>query len=417
MRNLDLGPGKIKHCQICRSLKLVKVINLGLSGPCDSLLSIEDLNNYEKNYPLNLYRCENCQLLQLNYVVDNKELFHLDYPYKSGITKPLKKNLFNTSYYVRKKFNFSKNPLAIDIGSNDGTLLEGFRNNNFKTLGIEPTNIAAIANKKGIRTIQKFFDFETAKFIRKRFKKAEVITGTNIFAHVNKLDAFMRGVKLILDPTHGIFVVESHYLVDIVEKLQFDSIYHEHLRFFLLYPLTRLMKMYGFKIIDAVRIPNYGGSLRVTATLNFNLPTNINVNNILKMEKKKGFYKSFKYKKFSNDIFKARKNLVNKLWNLKLRNKSIVGIGCPGRSITLLSFCGINNQILNYIAEQSSSLKLNLFTPTTHIKILNEKILLNNQPDYVLILSWHYAKSVIKNLKKKGLKSKIIIPLPKLKII
>ena len=129
--------------------------------------------------------------------------------------------------------------------------------NNFKVLGIEPTNIAKIANKKGIKTIQNFFDFDTAKIIKKKFKKAEVITGTNIFAHVNKLDSFMRGVKRILNPKNGIFVTESHYAVDIIKDLQFDSIYHEHLRFFLLKPLTILMKMYDFKIIDAVRIPNY----------------------------------------------------------------------------------------------------------------------------------------------------------------
>ena len=175
--------------------------------------------------------------------------------------------------------------------------------------------------------------------------------------------------------------------------------------------------MYGFKIIDAVRIPNYGGSIRITATLNTKMPANKNIANMLKMEKTKGFYTSNKYKKFAKDVFRVRKDLLNKLWNLKLKNKNIVGVGCPGRSITLLAFCGINNQILDYIAEQSSSLKLNLFTPTTHIKILDEKILLKNQPDYVLILSWHYGKSIISNLKKRGYKGKFILPLPYPKII
>ena len=175
--------------------------------------------------------------------------------------------------------------------------------------------------------------------------------------------------------------------------------------------------MYGFKVIDAVKIPNYGGSLRVTATLNSKMSVNKNVNNILNMEKTKGFYTSNKYKKFAEDVFKVKKVLLNKLWGLKLRNKSIVGVGCPGRSITLLAFCGINNQILDYIAEQSSSLKLNLFTPTSHIKILDEKILLNNQPDYALILSWHYGKNIIRNLKKRGYKGKFILPLPYPKII
>ena len=417
MKIKDAEVGKIKHCQICNSSNLDNVVNLGFSGLCDSLLTYNDLNNSEESFPLNLLRCKNCQLLQLNYVVDNKQVFHLNYPYKSGITQPLKSYLHSTSAYVKEKFNFDKNPLAVDIGSNDGTLLEGFKNNNFKVLGVEPTNIAKIANRKGIKTIQKFFDMNTAKIIKKKYRKVEVITGTNIFAHVNKLDSFMRGVKLILNPTNGIFVTESHYAVNIINELQFDSIYHEHLRFFLLKPLITLMKSYGFKVVDAVKIPNYGGSIRIAATLNSKIPVNKNVVNILKMEKNKGFYKSNKYTKFKNDVYKVKKNLLSMLWRLKLKNKKIVGVGCPGRSITLLSFCGINDQILDYIAEQSSSLKLNLFTPSTHIKILDEKILLKNQPDYALILSWHYGKNIIKNLRKRGYKGKFIIPLPYPKIL
>ena len=177
------------------------------------------------------------------------------------------------------------------------------------------------------------------------------------------------------------------------------------------------MKMYGFKIIDATRIPNYGGSIRVTATLNSKIDANKNVNNILKMEQKKGFYTANKYKRFTKNIFEVKQNLLKILRNLKFKNKRIVGVGCPGRSITLLAFCGINDQILDYIAEQSSSLKLNLYTQTSHIKILDEKILLKNQPDYALILSWHYGKNIIKNLKKRGYKGKFILPLPRPRII
>ena len=141
------------------------------------------------------------------------------------------------------------------------------------------------------------------------------------------------------------------------------------------------------------------------------------VKKILDMEKAEDFYKSKKYKEFSEDIFKVKEKLLDELWKLKLKNKSIVGVGCPGRSITLLAFCGINNNLIDYIAEQSTSLKLNLYTPTSHIKILDEKILFEEQPDYALILSWHYGKSIIKNLKKKGYKGKFIIPLPYPKII
>jgi len=296
-------------------------------------------------------------------------------------------------------------------------LLQGFKKRKFKVLGIEPTNIAKLANKNGIKTIQTFFDVKSAKKINKRYQKAEVITGTNIFAHINKLNSFMEGVKVLLDKKKGLFVTESHYAVNIIDELQYDSIYHEHLRFYLLKPLDVLMKMYGFKIVDAVRIPNYGGSIRVIASLNSEIKPSKNVKKIFNLEKSKGFYSSNKYKKFSNDIVRNKKKLLKLLSSLKKKNKRIVGIGCPGRCITLLAYCKINNKLLDYIAEQSSSLKLNLYTPNTHLQVLDEKYFFKNQPEYALILSWHYGKNVMKNLRNKGYKGKFILPLPDPKIV
>ena len=284
---------KIKKCQLCNSKKLSKIISLGATGPCDTLLKRKEIKN-EKSYPLNLIRCENCELLQLDYIVNNKELFHLNYPYKSSITQPLVRLLQGTPVYIKKKFKLPKNPMAIDIGSNDGTLLKGFKKLKFKTLGIEPTNIAKIANKNGIKKIQKFFNESTAKFVSKKYRKASVITGTNLFAHVDKLNSFMKSIKILLDPEKGIFVTESHYAVDIIDDLQYDSIYHEHLRFYLIRPLKYLMEKHGFKIIDAIRIPNYGGSIRISATLNKNIKQNKNVQNLLDFEKKKGFLQKIK---------------------------------------------------------------------------------------------------------------------------
>ena len=408
---------KIKRCQICNSKKIKKIISLGATGLCDTLLTLKQTITKEKSYPLNLIRCENCQLLQLDYIVNNKELFHLDYPYKSSITKPLVKLLQGTPVYLRKKFKFSKTPLAIDIGSNDGTLLKGFKKMKFKTLGIEPTNISKIANKNGIKTIQKFFNISTAKQISNKYKKASVITGTNLFAHVDKLNSFMKSIKILLDPKNGVFVTESHYAVDIIDDLQYDSIYHEHLRFYLVKPLVHLMEKHGFKIIDAIRIPNYGGSIRISATLNRNIKPNKNVEKLIDFEKRKGFYKKTKYKKFSKDVIKSRNRLRKILQNIKRKGENIVGIGCPGRCITLLSYCKIDGNTLDYIAEQNSSLKLNLYTPNTHIPVLDEENFFENQPEYALILSWHYGKSIMKNLRRKGYRGKFIVPLPFPKII
>ncbi len=416
MKGKNTKFGKINSCQICNSKKLQKVIAMGSTGLCDSLLTKKQLKK-EKSYPLNLYRCKNCDLLQLDYIVNNKEVFHLKYPYKSGITKPLTKLLQSTSKYVRDNFKFSKNPFAIDIGSNDGTLLEGFKKKKFKVLGVEPTDIAKLANKKGINTVQSFFDLKLAKKISKKFPKAQVISGTNIFAHVSELNSLMQGVKILLDRKEGLFVTESHYAVNIINQLQYDSIYHEHLRFYLLKPLNILMNMHGFKIIDAMKIPNYGGSIRIIASLNKNIKPSKNVKKLLKYEKTNGFYTSKKYIQFNRDIKKNKEKLTNLLKKLKKNKKRIVGIGCPGRCITLLAYCKINNKIIDYIAEQSTSLKLNLYTPNSHLQVLDEKYFFKNQPEYALILSWHYSNSVMKNLRKKGYKGKFIVPLPVPKII
>ena len=419
MQTKDKKFGKSKSCQICGSNKLQKILSLGSTGLCDSLLSLKQvLSGKEPNYPLDLFRCPKCYLIQLNYVVNNKKVFHLNYPYKSGITKRLTSLLYSTSLYIKKNFKLPKNPLVIDIGSNDGTLLEGFKKNKFQVLGVEPTNIAKLANKKGIPTLQRFFDTSAAKLIEKKYKKkAQVITGTNIFAHINKLDSFMKGVKKIIDKKNGLFVTESHYMVDIVNDLQYDSIYHEHLRFYLLHSLDVLLKSYGFKIIDAVRIPNYGGSIRVIASLNANLKAKKSVSILKNYERKNGFYGSRKYLNFKKDVFKSKAMLVDLLSKLKRNNNRIVGIGCPGRSITLLSFCGINKDLLDYIAEQKTSLKLNYYTPNSHLKIIDEKYFFKNQPEYALLLSWHYKDSIMKNLKSKGYKGKFIIPLPYPKIV
>ena len=419
MKTINKKFGYNNKCQICNSKNINEILNLGSSGLCDSLLTKKDLlKKNEKSYPLKLVRCVNCQLLQLNYIVNNKKVFHKNYPYKSGITKKLKSLLYSTSNYVINNYKFKKKPLAIDIGSNDGTLLEGFKKNKFNVIGIEPTNIAKIANKKKIKTFQTFFDSNSARLIKNKIKKeANVITGTNIFAHINKLDSFLKGVINLLDKEDGIFITESHYTVDIIDDLQYDSIYHEHLRFYLLYPLKVLLESYNFKVIDAIRIPNYGGSIRVVATLNHKIKAKKSVNKLLNYEKKNKFYTANKYKIFSKNVYKTKNILLKLLNKIKKKNQKIVGIGCPGRSITLLAFCGINNKLIDYIAEQSSSLKLNYFTPNSHVQIIDEKKFFKDNPEYALILSWHYKDSIMKNLRNKGYKGKFIIPLPYPKVI
>ena len=229
---------------------------MGNITPCDSLLKQKQLKKDRKKYPLNLFRCKNVVLFRL--IMKMKELFHVNYPYRSGITKDLKKNLEKISSHVSRGLNNKSSKLVIDIGSNDGSILKGFKRLGFEVLGIEPTNIAKIANKDGINTLQEFFSYNLSKKIKKKYGHASVITASNVFAHVNKLSDLLNGIHNILEDD-GVFVSESHYLGSIIERFQFDSIYHEHLKYYSIKPLIKLLKniilylkkLKGFQITEA----------------------------------------------------------------------------------------------------------------------------------------------------------------------
>lgn len=217
----DLPNGPIDYCQICASRELEQIIDLGHQPPCDSLLIAGQLRQSESVYPLNLVRCGGCGLVQIDYVVPAEILFHPDYPYRSGITATLAQNLQGTGEHLAAKYNLGPGSLAIDIGSNDGTLLKGFRNKGLKVLGVEATNISRIANQDGIETLQAFFSEAVAEQIVENYGHASVVTAANMFAHVPNLGQLLRGVThLLVDG--GTFVTESHYLLDLLETAQYD---------------------------------------------------------------------------------------------------------------------------------------------------------------------------------------------------
>jgi hypothetical protein len=206
-------------------------------------------------------------------------------------------------------------------------------------------------------------------------------------------------------------------MLDILETLQYDSIYHEHLRYYLISPLQTLFDNYGFTLVDVERIPNYGGSIRVYAKKGKGRPVSSEVAKLLDLERNMGAYADATYVEFERRVQESRRALRSMLVRLADEGKSVAGVGCPGRSITLLQYCGITPDLLPYIAEQATSLKLGMYTPSTHIRIENESVMLENQPDYVLILSWHYAEPIVRTLRTKGLRSKVIVPLPTLRIL
>lgn len=413
--NHDLPIGTIDYCQVCGSRNLHPVIDLGHQAPCDSLLWPHQLNEAERTYPLRLAVCRECTLAQIDHVVSPEVLFFPEYPYRSGITQTLVEKLSQTAASTLEKFPLLEGSLVIDVGSNDGTVLQAFKARGMRVLGVEATNIAAIANDNGIETLQGFFNEETAEQIVLSHGHASALVSTNVFAHVANLGSIMRGVTQLLRDG-GVFVTESHYIVDLLDTVQYDSIYHEHLRYYSVKSITTLLEYYGFTVTDVERIGNYGGSIRVFAVKDEGAEVSPRVVELLELESGLGLDDIQIYTEFVERVYKARRDLLSLALSVKEDGGAVIGIGCPGRCSTLLNYSGIDPYLMPYIAEQSTSLKLGLYLPGRHIPIVDERRMFEEQPEYAVMLSWHYAEPIVGKLREKGLRSKIVVPLPEVHV-
>ena len=407
----DIPTGPLDHCQICNSLNLLPVLNLGHHAPCDSLLTQDQLCERENTYPLNLVRCDDCGLVQIDYAVAPEELFFPEYPYRSGITETLLNNLQAIARKQINQWDIPQDALVVDLGSNDGSILQGFSREGLRVLGVEPTNIAQIARENGIPTIQDFFDCEIAAQILAEHGPVHMVTAANMFAHVSKLGGLIDGVHdMLVDG--GYFLSESHYLLDLLETVQYDSVYHEHLKYYSLRTITLLLESHDFTVVDAERIPNYGGSIRVVARKGLGHTKTDQYQELLKAEDQAGLEDGTTFDRFCSRVLKAKSELQTLVLELTGRGERVVGVGCPGRSSTLVNYSNLDSTQIPYIAEQSTSLKLGLYLPGCHIPIVDEQVMFSEQPENILLLSWHYCKPIIRKLRDKGLKSKVIVPLP-----
>ncbi|MEK9186456.1 MAG: class I SAM-dependent methyltransferase [Patescibacteria group bacterium] len=408
--------GHISTCQVCNSDKLHTILDLGHQPLCDTLLTKAMLNEPEKSYPLRMIWCENCTSVQIDYCVDGSEVYHPDYPYKSGVTKELVEYQVKIAESLIKKYNLKPNDLVVDVGSNDGTLLSGFKGTGIRTVGVEPTNIAKLANASGIETIQSFFDIKTSEAIKQKHGQASLMVTTNTFAHMQTLGEVIMGAYNLLKDD-GVFVSETHYLLDVIRGGQFDTVYHEHLRTYSLKALVALFDQYDFTVTDVERGDRYGGNIRVHVTKGKGRPVSAEVSNLLKLEEESGLDKIETYKKFAERVRDARINFMDFLISTKKSGKRIVGNSCPGRSSTLLNYYGVDSELLPYLAEQPASLKMGMYLPGKHIPVVNNQRLIDEQPDFVVLLAWHYDKPIMEQLKARGLKSDFVVPLPDFKIV
>jgi hypothetical protein len=401
----------VRSCQICSGGKLRVIISLGHQPPSDEFLSEEMKDIPYKVYPLDLLFCESCNLVQLGYSVDPSVLFR-EYAYNTGSSAELKKQFSELTSSLAKKYNLSGNDFAVDIGSNDGTLLEGFKSLEIKVLGIDPSSATSLAKQKGIPTLVEFFDESSANRVIKEHGLAKIITATNVLAHVDKLSSFMKGISLML-AKDGVFISESHHLLNMVTKMQYDQIYHEHLRYYSLKPLMQLFNNYDLDVISVEEVSTHGGSIRVYAAHKGAYPVEKSVLVLLEKEERAGLYDYRTYQTFAGRIVDSKHELLELLLRLKKDGNTVVGIGAPAKGNTLLNYCQIHADLIPYLAEHSS-LKIGKFAPGSLIPVVSENRVFEEQPEYGLVLSWNLKDFIIPKLRNKGYNGKFIIPGEKL---
>jgi SAM-dependent methyltransferase len=412
----DIKPGPITACHVCGSSELRTVIDLGHQPLCDSMVTETTLAEPEVTYPLRLLRCVECSLAQLDYVVPGDVVFHPEYPYRSGITAELVEYQTASAKSLAERHQLPKGSLVVDVGSNDGTMLAAFKQLGMRVLGVEPTNIAQLARQAGVDTLQEFFTEKLAEEIVRDYGQASLIVSTNTYAHIASLGEVVRGVARLLSDS-GVFVTENHNLLDVLQKGQFDTIYHEHLRTYSLKSLLRLYSFYDFTLVHAERVSRYGGNLRAHAKKGQGHAVSANVMTLLEEEEEFGISTEKPYEAFRQRAEKSAEDLLKLTLGARSEGKSLVGISCPGRCVTLLNYAGITERLMPYIAEQPTSLKLGMYLPGKHIPIVDNSRLTDDQPDIAVLLAWHYADPIMKQWRERGLRSRFVVPLPDVSFI
>ena len=385
------------NCRSCGNSDLKRIISLGYQPLANNLLN--KINEKIDLYPLEVNYCENCHNCQLSISVDPKKMFS-NYLYTSSTSKIFRNHFVKAAkkYISEFKLRHDKTYI-IDIGSNDGVALKPFKDLGFKKiLGIEPAkNLSKLANKNGIKT---FHGFLTKKNLKKIKKKADLILASNVFAHSDNLKEMAECISNLLS-AKGIVIIEVQYLMNTLKDLTFDNIYHEHYNYWSLTSLKNFFKQFKLKIFKAEKIDTHGGSLRIYLNNHGNFKEEKSVNLILKEEETFGIKNFQTYKKFGEDVYKVRENVLKNLNKLKSLNRNIIGYGAPAKATTALNFFGISNQI-DYVIEDNR-LKHKKFIPGVKIPILSKDTKIKNNP-IVLVLAWNFFEDIKKNNKELNLK-------------
>ena len=405
-------------CRACETDINKSFLSLGNSPVSNANIKKEDLNKMESYYPLELYVCPECMLVQIDEFETVKNIFSSDYAYFSSYSKSWLKHCEDYTEMMINRFGYNKDSYVMEIASNDGYLLQYFVEHNIPILGIEPTsNTAEAARKKGIPTDITFFNEDYAKKVKNTGRLPDLIIGNNVLAHNPNLIDFVKGLKIALS-NGGVITMEFPHLLKLIEHNEFDTIYHEHFSYFSLYSVNKLFSRYGLEIFDVEELTTHGGSLRIYAKHkedNSKL-VKCNVISLLNKEKLFGLYDLDFYNNFDNKVKSIKRNILQFLIQTKNEGKKIVGYGAPAKGNTLLNYCGIRTDFIDYTVDLSPY-KQGKYLPGTHIPIYSPDKIKDDKPDYIIILPWNIKDEIIKQLEyTKEWNCKLITLIPEVEI-
>ncbi len=407
-----------RDCRLCGSGRLRHLFSLGQTPPANAFVTAENRSQPQEHFPLDVHLCQECRHVQLLDVVDPELLFR-NYVYVSSTSTVFVEHFRRYARAVLDLLHLPPGCCVIEIGSNDGTCLQFFKEAGMRVLGIDPAlAIAAEATRKGIETVPEFFNLSLAQRLKAQDLQAHLVIANNVFAHADDLHTIVDGVSHLLK-SDGLFVFEVSYLLDVVQKTLFDTIYHEHLSYHTVGPLIGFFERHGMKLVDVIRVDSHGGSLRGLAQPKAGpLPVHPRVQELVDLEARFGLHDAAAYQDFFNNVQKRKQQLNEVLHRFKKQGKRIAGFGAPAKATTLMYHFGLGPQSLDYILDDSPW-KQGLYTPGHHIPVVPTSWLYEDarRPDAVLILAWNFAKSIMK--KHQAFKNDggcFIVPLPDVEV-
>jgi SAM-dependent methyltransferase len=405
------------HCRFCGTSFRHRVVDLGMSPLCESFLSQHDLNRMEAFYPLHVWVCESCFLVQLEEYVGGEEIFS-DYAYFSSFSDSWLDHCRRYVDQMITQLGLTPGSEVLEIASNDGYLLQFFVERGIPVLGVEPAaNVAKVAEKKGVPTIVKFFGRETARELSAAGHNPDLILGNNVLAQVPDLNDFVSGIKILLAP-NGVVTIEFPHLMRTIDGNQFDQVYHEHFSYFSLYSVERIFAAHGLPIYDVEELPTHGGSIRIYAGHAEDASKSV-TNRLLALRAREadaGVDTLDYYAGFESRVRETKRKLLAFLIEAKNAGKRVVGYGAPGKGNTLLNYCGIRTDFVDFTVDRSPH-KHGKFLPGTHIPIFPPEKLWEARPDYVLILPWNLKKEIMEQL--AGIAEwggRFVVPIPEVTV-